>query len=297
MKTTHTLFRIQAKHILVAVLVLMLMSGFVTFVTGRASAEDKAPSGLKCLATMKNVLEPAQPTLRRVVLSHMHKNGEISVQVIGQAYKNFPDGKRMVLFFLEPEAMTGLTYLYLERDKQIKIYAYIGAIRRVREYEGTDMTRTDGAFLGTDFTNSDIGLVQLPKECELIESSTFMGVKAYKVKEKVEKISPDPLLYYSSIETWVDADTFLPLQRNYFDGAGKLWKSMFFREYVNINNMNVPLRLEMKDIQRGTYTDLRITNVINDIAIPDEIFDPEKLAEVSKSSLWKMLRPPINMER
>ena len=79
--------------------------------------------------------------------------------------------------------------------------------------------------------------------------------------------------------------TLLPVQRDYYDVAGALWKTETF-EVTTINGVPTPTRIVMKDLQGKTSTEQQITNVRYGVDIPDAIFDPMKLPAAAASSLW-----------
>lgn len=266
-------------------LMLAIMITIVLAVTPAMSEPQKPiavaelPSGIVCVTKMKDAFEPGRSSLRRVVVSTTDQYGEKVQFIAGQAYKTFPDGKRMVLAMLEPEGARGITYLFWERQNRLDKWVYLPFIRRVREIKGI---QTYDHFLGTEFTVSDIGLIPIPEACELVEVTEHAGVKAYKVEEKVLGG-----LYYSRIITWITTNSFLPLQRDYYDIAGRLWKTAFFKEVTTIDKVPTPLLIEMKDLQSGYVTDFKITNVVYDANIPDEFFDLKQLSKVANSPLWK----------
>jgi hypothetical protein len=77
----------------------------------------------------------------------------------------------------------------------------------------------------------------------------------------------------------------LPLQRDYFDRAGRLWKTELFEASV-IDGAPTPVRILMKDIQRQSSTELNVISVDNNVEIPDDVFKPELLREVVNCPLW-----------
>lgn len=246
-------------------------------------ATSESPTGMTCMTNMKGALEPARSSMRRVVFSTTDDYGEKVRFIAGQAYKNVSDGNRMVLVILEPKSIRGMTYLFSERENRLDKWVYLPTIRRVLEVKPNQAYEP---FLGTEFSVSDIGLVPIPKACELIEVVEHTGVKAYKVEEKV---LGGP--YYSRVITWIATDSFLPLQRDYYDEAGRLWKSELFKEVTTIDRVPTPLVMEMKDLQTGYVTVLRVTDVVNDTNIPDEFFDPKQLSKIADSPLWKTYSP------
>jgi hypothetical protein len=245
-------------------------------------------SGLVCITRMKDAFEPSRSTLRRLTITTTDDFGEKVQFAAGQAYKNFPDGKKMVLTMLEPKAVRGLTYLFWDRKDQPNKWVYIPTIRRVLE-----ITPLLGyqPFLGSEFTVSDIGFISVPEACELVEVTNLAGVKAYEVEEKVLDG-----VYYSRIITWIATDSFLPIQRDYYDKEGKLWMTDLFKEVTTIDKVAIPLLIERKDVQRGYSTTIRVTNLTTDVNVPDKFFDfpdeffrPKQLSNAVNSPLWKKI--------
>jgi len=239
-------------------------------------------SGMACLTEMKDVFEPARSSLRKVVISAVNEKGE-KIEFFGaHAYKAQKDMKKMLLIILKPEPIKGVAYLFLEKEKKpSEVWVYLPAVRRARKLgpvEGSE------PFLGTDFTYSDIGLIPLPKQCDLLEVKDYEGGRAYRVKEKA---SEETKLYYSNIVTWVDTKSFLPLKREYYDPAGILWKTELFKEFVTIDNITAPLLIQMKDIRRGFMSEIKMSSVTYDVNIPDSLFNPSGLSEVLNSPIWK----------
>jgi len=249
--------------------------------SSEAIAVSAPPNGMVCITKMKGVIELARSTLRRVVISTTDDLGQKVQFTAGAAYKNFPDGKKMVLTMLEPESIRGMTYLFWDRKNQANTWVYMPTIRRVLE-----ITPLQGyqPFLGTEFTVSDIGFISVPEACELVKVEEHAGIRAYKVEEKVLDG-----VYYSRIIIWIATDSFLPLQRDYYDKAGKLWMTDLFKEVTTIDGIPMPLLVERKDLQRGFTTTVRITNVATDVNIPDELFHTDQLSKAANSPLWKIV--------
>jgi hypothetical protein len=272
---------------------LMVVTIILAVTPARSQSRDaiaiSTPSGgMACIARMKDAFEPSRSTLHRLVISTIDDFGGKVQFAVGQAYKNFPDGKKMVLTVLEPESIKGITYLFWDRKSRADTWVYLPSIRRVLEI--TPLLRYQ-PFLGTEFTVSDIGFISVPQACDLVEVTTLTGVKAYKVEEKVLD-----RLYYSRIITWIASDSFLPLQRDYYDIAGKLWMKDFFKEVTTIDKIPVPLLIERKDMQRGYSTSIRITNVATDVNVPDkffnfpdEFFHPKQLRKAADSPVWEII--------
>jgi hypothetical protein len=207
--------------------------------------------------------------------------GETVQLVAGQAIKNLPDGKRMLIAMLEPADLKGMAFLVCERkDKVDTMFIYFPVLRRTREIEGS--VDQYAHFLGTDFTYADLGFIKLNKQYRLLGKESHGSVQAYKVEETAPEIKD----YYSRIIIWVATDTFLPLQRDYYDRAGRLWKTEHFKGVSIVNGIPTPFLIKMEDVQANQSTEIALSMVEYDIEVPDEIFDPNTLSQVARHECW-----------
>lgn len=204
------------------------------------------------------------------------KTNEWSARI---AIKKFPDGTRALIVMIEPDRIKGHAYLLWDRpDKTLAQWEYIPFTRRVRKLIG--FTAYDH-FLSSEFTYADFGIRDPGGSYRLLGEETYSGAKAY----KVETI-PEEQCYYSRIISWIAVDTFLPIQRDYYDCSGRHWKTKLFEEIVNINNIPKPLKVTMLDLQDNRSTEIVISEVCYDAAVlSKETFNPAKLSEAVSSSV------------
>ena len=79
--------------------------------------------------------------------------------VSGQARKQFPDGKRMVVVLLQPTDLKGNNYLVMEptdTSKPSSVWAWVPVLRRLRAFTPVDAYEH---YMGSDFTFADLGFV------------------------------------------------------------------------------------------------------------------------------------------
>jgi outer membrane lipoprotein-sorting protein len=242
----------------------------------RALAQDPVMDVVK---KMKEVFEPVRPSTRTVDIT-MTEGGETIHWVAREAMKQFPDGKRMVMVMVEPAEVKGNAYLIWEpTDKPSVVWTYLPFLRRVRELLGVDAYEH---FLGTDFTYADLGFVRLHPQYRLLGEEDHGGQTTYKIEESV----PQERAYYSRVITWVSKDSLLPVQRDYYDVAGTLWKTEVFEEET-IDGVPTPIRIQMKDLQGKSSTELRVSDVRYNVEVPDALFDPVKLSAAASSPVWQ----------
>ncbi|MBI3798500.1 MAG: outer membrane lipoprotein-sorting protein [Deltaproteobacteria bacterium] len=258
-------------------IVVLLLTCVLVSAPTKAQAQDPTMDIVK---KMKEVFEPVRPSTRRVVLT-VTSGGETVQFVAGQARKQLSDGKRMIMVLLQPMDLKGNNYLVWEpKDtKPTAVWAWVPFLRRIREFTTVDAYEH---YLGSDFTFADLGFVRLHPYYRLLGEEEHGGKQTYKIEETV----PKERAYYSRVVTWVDKATLLPVQRDYYDPAGTLWKTETF-EVTTINGVPTPIRIVMKDLQAKTSTMQQIDNVKYDVELPDALFDPMKLPVAADSPLWQ----------
>lgn len=233
---------------------------------------------------MKAAFEPVRPSLRKMVITVSSDKGHDHARwTAGVARKQMADGKRNLIVILEPDSMSRNALLVQERgDQEDTMWLFNPSIQRVRGIMPVDAYEH---FLRTDFTFSDLGFVNRQGHYRLLGEEEHAGTRAYKIEE-----APKEQWYYSRILTWVAVDSLLPLQRDYYDRAGRLWKSEYFDQVTMIDGVPTPLRVRMHDVQADSTTELQMSEVRYDVELPDALFDPEQLRTAVDSPLWKPYR-------
>ncbi len=259
---------------MIALIITLLLA--VTPLTAAAAPPDV----MTIVKQMKEIYESSRPSTRQVIITTDGPGGEKTQWIAGQAIKKLPDGKRFLMVILSPESLKGNAFLIQERaGKPNSMWMYLPALRRIRELVPVDVYQH---FLDTDFTYADLGFVRLEATYRFLGEEQHARVQAYKIEEVV----PQDRAYYSRIVTWVTADSMLPLQRDYYDVAGTLWKAERFEDVATIDGVPTPLHITMHDVQGKTRTEFKIQHVRYDIDVADGLFEPFRLPEVVNAPLW-----------
>ena len=255
---------------------------FVAFAFAvRSDASAAEPDAASILKRMKQVLEPARPSVRLMTVKVNSSEGFAAQWTVGQARARLDDTNSMLTVVLNPAAAKGIAFLAKEKPGEVAVeYSYLPAVRRVQE-----ITPVAGyePFGGTDFTYGDLGFVRLGSQGKLDGTETHNGVKAYKLEET---FANNPL--FSKAVTWVSTDTGLPVERDYYDRHGKLYKSEHFEKITTIDNVPTIMKIVMYDRQQGGSSEIDVSSVKYDKQAPAELFDPKQLPNAANDSLWQM---------
>lgn len=202
--------------------------------------------------------------------------------IAGAAHKSFPNGRKLLVVILEPQSLKGVSYLLNNPDNQPpQQWMYFPYLDRVRKLDGMSNYES---FLSTDFTYSDLALIDTQKHTfKYLGEEEIGGIKAY----KIESLSKDTNYFYSRIINWISKDTFQILRRDFYSPNNSLWKKELFENLTVVNGVLIPLRVRMLDLQHKTSTELNISEVDANIALPDDIFVPEQLKYSLKCPVWQ----------
>lgn len=198
-------------HLAIAALVLLLVGAFAV-----TPVNAMPPDTITIVEQMKEAFEPSRPSLRKMVITVSSDKGQDKARwTAGVARKHLADGKRNLIVILEPDPMSRNALLLQEHGNQEDTkWLFSPAIQRVRGIVPADAYEH---FLRTDFTYSDLGFVSRRGQYRFLGEEEHKGTRAYKIEEV-----PKEQWYYSRILTWVAIDSLLPLQRDYYDRAGRL---------------------------------------------------------------------------
>ena len=219
---------------------------------------------------MQAVFEPTTPRVATITVTFTGE-GSKKVQWVGRLARTVIDGeKRTLLVILEPSDIKTTAFLVQERkDAADQMWLYLPPIDRIRRLIPVEAYQQ---FLGTDFTYADLGFVDRRGQYRLLGEEKHKGKQTYKIE-----FVPTDQWYYSRIITWVDADTYLPLQRDFYDVANNLWRTQTFEQVTVIDGEPTPLRITMKDRQQETSTIFTMSEVQHNEKIPQTLFDPTQL--------------------
>ena len=194
------------------------------------------PDVMTIINTMKEVHESAFGMVQKMDIQVKTEDKVVANLVAGIAQKRLPTGKHVLLTLLAPDMLRGFSYLYKEQnDMTVEQWIYSPAIRRIRRLVSS--CNAYDSFLHTDFTYSDLEFVDTSGSYSLLGEEEVEGMQAY----KIEKIPDCPNLYYSKIVTWVSKETHLPICRDYYDIADRLYKKQKFENVFMVGEKTLPL--------------------------------------------------------
>lgn len=254
----------------------------LTLFGGVAAAEPGAPDPAVLLAEMRDALVPSTAQLARVhvTVREIDQPQETDAWDALVVRRRFDDGPRTAITLTGPGDARGTGILTAPNPdgSGSGLWVYTPYERRAREL---DPLEANDHFLLTDFNYNDLALATLPvREPRMLGEALADGRPAWKVEVK-----PKDDVYYSRIVTWIARDSKLPLRREYYDRAGRLWKVATFRTAV-IDDVPTVLEERLNDVQTRSSSTWEVRAVSYDSGAVDR-------SELSAATLGKLRAQPF----
>ena len=249
-----------------------------------------APDAARLLAEMQGALAPAKPQIARVHVT-TKENDSMDERDAWDALvvrRRFDDGPRTAIAMTRPDDAHGTVILTAPLDDNAGrgLWVYEPAERRTRELTPLE---PDQHFLLTDFNYADLALATFPLQGSKVLGEVHLdGRAAWKVEAVPASTRQAP---YSRIVSWVAEDTKLPLRREYYDRAGRLWKVLSYRGAI-VDSVPTILDVRLRDAQSGATStwEVRALSYEDPGHVARTAFEPERLGSLSEQDFWQDVR-------
>jgi hypothetical protein len=244
-----------------------------------APALAAGPDARTITDRMRVALEPRHASTRKLALTVSSELGGSTESIAGEARKAFPGGSRVLTVVLAPAGVRGVAILAEEHGHDpVRRWLYAPAVRRVRELVTSDVHQS---FLNSDFTYADLGFTREGRSDRLAGTEKRDTGTVYRIET-----TPRDAWYYSRIVTWVDGGSWLPVRREFYDPAGLRWKVETWSDVAKIDDVPVPLTVRMEDVRQSGFSEIRVSDVLWDRDLPDDLFEPRNLPQAVSATVW-----------
>jgi outer membrane lipoprotein-sorting protein len=187
-----------------------------------------------------------------------------------------PNGvdSKLVVRFSTPADIKGTTFLQVEHiDGDDDLWIYLPALKKSRRLVANNKK---DSFVGSDFSYGDISLPKVDQyRHALLRSEAVDGFDCYVVESVPANATVRANTGYSKKVTWVRRDNFVETKVEYYDLAGRLWKTQKVTRHELVEPQQgrwFPLQREMTNHQNGHRTVIAMGKVTPGIAVPDDTF-------------------------
>lgn len=243
----------------------------------------ETPDADALLASMQDALAPTTEHLARVRVS-VKRTDSVQADKAWEALvvrKRFSDGPRTAVVMISPEDTAGMTMMTAPRGDGTGtgLWIYSPSERRTLQF---GPLRIDQHFLETGFDLGDLAMhVRKMRDAQILDSEIIDGRLCWKVQA-----APERDLYYSRIVTWIAQSSKLPLRREYFDRAERLWKVVRY-EVTGADALETISSITLDDVQSGTRSEWQVQQLKNaGTEVSKEDFRPSALGDLGKRAFW-----------
>ena len=204
----------------------------------------------------------------RVSMSLINKEGKTRARKLIMLRKNFGNGEqKYFMYFEEPQDVRGMAFMVHKLpDKDDLRWLFIPALKMVRRIAASDRR---SSFVGSDFTYEDVSGRDISADKHTLKKEDKLnGMDCY-VVESV----PNEKDEFSRKISWIDKNNFLPLQEEYYNTQGELYRSFKAVETKEIDGFPTVTKRTMKDIKTGHNTEVVFDSVKYNIGIEDNLFE------------------------
>lgn len=222
-----------------------------------ARAQASSPTSEQVLARIDSVLDAPEDMEARETMTLIEADGDRSRREV-RIYQKGPDMR--LVQFLSPADVRGVGFLRRAEDQ---LYLYLPAFRRVRRI-GSSATRE--GFAGTDFSYEDLSQKTYGPDyrAERLKRENDRYVLELIPREDSE-ISYDRLIVQADVEHFV-------LRRIEYYRSGSHVKTMTVDRVERQDGYWLGRRMEMRDVRSGHRTVLKLSEVVYDQGLSDDLF-------------------------
>ena len=187
-----------------------------------------------------------------------------------------PNGvdSKLVVRFSTPADIKGTSFLQVEHlDGDDDLWIYLPALKKSRRLVANNKK---DSFVGSDFSYGDISLPKVDLYTHTLQRTEKVdGRDCYVIESVPASDAVRGNSGYSRKLTWVRADNFVEAKVEYYDVAGRLWKTQTVTRHEQVEPQKgrwFALQREMVNHQNGHRTVIAMSKVTPGVAVPDETF-------------------------
>jgi outer membrane lipoprotein-sorting protein len=209
------------------------------------------------------------------------KNGQVRERQFNILRKDDADGgdQKYFVYFIRPADVRGMVFMvhkHADMSTDDDRWLYLPALDLVKRIAASDK-RT--SFVGSDFLYEDVSGRNLDEDTHELTGTTD---EFYVVKNTPK--TPDAV-EFSYYNVSIDKNNYMPMKMEYFDKAGKLYRTI---ESVTVENIEAQengqsveyptvTRSVVSDLNSGNKTEMEFSNVQYNIGLNDDIFSERYL--------------------
>jgi hypothetical protein len=217
---------------------------------------------------------PGADLKARVKMTLVSAGGATRLRELTMLRRNGKGGEQQYfIYFHQPGDVRGMTFLILKYPRRDDDrWLFLPALNLVRRIAARDSAQS---FVGSDFTYEHVsGRDPESDRHALRGEEERRGRTCYVVESQAQAAAE-----YSRKVAWIDKATWLPVEEEYYDVRGELFKVFTAKEVRDVSGHATITKRTMKNVKTGHRTDVVFADVAYDLGIEAEIFSERYLRE------------------
>ncbi|MEW5982550.1 MAG: outer membrane lipoprotein-sorting protein [Acidobacteriota bacterium] len=217
---------------------------------------------------------PGKDMKARVTMTLISAGGDKRLRDLTMLRRNGTGGEQQYfIYFHQPGDVRGMTFLVLKYPRRDDDrWLFMPALNLVRRLAARDSAQS---FVGSDFTYEHVSGRDLESDRHTLRGEEQRRGKACYVVESQAQSAAE----YSRKVAWIDKATWLPVEEEYYDVRGELFKVFTADEVRDIGGHPTIARRTMKNVKTGHRTEVVFADVAYDVGIEADVFSERYLRE------------------
>lgn len=213
-------------------------------------------SGQQVLDSLKRATT-ARDRRATATMTVTDKSGRSQTRILRMAMKG---DDRLMMTFREPQDLKGVTFLVNSKDN---MWIYLPSQARVRRVSGS---MVDQGFGGSDFSYRELSNLSFADQSQVLEmrDTAVSGTAAWRLLVQGSNKEKSRLV--------VEKARFIPLALEKLDTGGRPTKQVSFGDYENQGGVWIPRLIQMRDLDRASRTELKLTELELNPGLKDNFF-------------------------
>jgi|Deesub1362A_J573_1020465.scaffolds.fasta_scaffold00122_64 outer membrane lipoprotein-sorting protein len=185
--------------------------------------------------------------------------------------KNEKDETRMLIKFIYPSDIKGTKFLLIEHENaDDDMWIYLPALRKAKRISAGGKS---GAFMGSDFSNYDIGGGEYEDwNYKLLREDTLDGNPVWVIECMAKSKKIIKKTGYSKVTKWVRKDNYVVILSEHYDKSGKLKKRIKIDRVEKIDDIWFETEMTAENLETGHKSKFVFSDIKTNVKIPEKYF-------------------------
>jgi hypothetical protein len=203
--------------------------------------------------------------------------GRERIREIKTQTKAFDATTKTLLRFTSPADVKGTSLLIYDYDnKPDDMWIYLPALRRNRRIVSDEKGKS---FMGSEFSNADMSIPN-PDDFvyRVLGEEVFNNAKCWKIESKCKNEDIEDENGYLRRVSWIDKESFLCYQVNFYDLEDELFKVQIISDYrAQTTGKQFAFHMEMENVRNGRKSVMQVDSFDQNVYLDEQAFSPAML--------------------